>query len=143
MTLRSLLIGSGDTSRATDLGLLILRVGAGLMMAFAHGLGKLPPSDGFIGATEALGFPAPTLFAWLAALAEFGGGLLIAVGLLTRPAAAALAFTMAVAFFGQHGGDPFAERELAALYGVVAVAFVASGAGRFSLDAWLRRRWDG
>ena len=139
--LRSLLIGSGDTSRATDIGLLILRLGVGVTMALGHGLGKLPPSDGFVAATGELGFPAPGLFAWLAALAEFGGGLLLAFGLLTRPAALAVAFTMAVAFFGQHGADPFAERELAFVYGIAALALLASGAGRFSFDARLRRRW--
>ena len=139
--LRSFLIGSGVNALATDVGLLILRLGVGVTMALGHGLGKLPPSDGFIAGTAALGFPAPAVFAWLAALAEFGGGLLIAFGLLTRPAALALAFTMAVAFFGQHAADPFAERELAFVYGVASLALLASGAGRFSFDARLRRRW--
>ncbi|MEM6326570.1 MAG: DoxX family protein [Bacteroidota bacterium] len=133
--LRSLLFGTSDV--ATDLGLLVLRVGIGLAMAFAHGLGKIPPSEGFINATANLGFPLPELFAWAAALAEFGGGLLIAVGLLTRPAAAALAFTMAVAFFGAHGGDPFGERELAFVFGIASVALMISGAGRLSLDRLL------
>ena len=141
--LRTLLIGTGDTSRPTDVGLLILRVGLGLAMAFAHGLGKLPPSAGFVENTAGLGFPAPALFAWLAALSEFAGGLLIALGLLTRPAAAALAFTMAVAFFLQHGADPFGDKELAFVYGVAAVTLMAAGAGRFSVDAFLRRRWLG
>lgn len=141
--LRSFLIGSGETSRATDLGLLILRLGVGVTLALGHGLGKLPPSDGFIAATGSLGFPAPALFAWLAALAEFGGGLLLALGLLTRPAALAVAFTMAVAFFGQHAGDAFADRELALVYGVAALSLLASGSGMFSVDAALRRRWLG
>ena len=48
----------------SNLSLLGLRVFAGLAMAFAHGLGKVPPSDRFIGAVENLGFPAPALFAW-------------------------------------------------------------------------------
>lgn len=139
--LRSFLIGSRDQAVAVDAGLLILRLGIGITMALGHGLGKLPPSEGFVENTAALGFPAPVVFAWLAALAEFGGGLLIAFGLLTRPAALALAFTMGVAFFGQHGADPFAERELAFVYGVASLALLASGAGRFSFDARLRRRW--
>ena len=139
--LRTLLFGTGATSRATDVGLLLLRVGVGLAMAFGHGLGKLPPSAGFVEATAGLGFPAPTLFAWLAALSEFAGGLLIAVGMLTRPAAAALAFTMGVAFFLQHGADPFADKELAFVYGVAALALVATGAGRLSIDEAVRTRW--
>ncbi|MEM1056052.1 MAG: DoxX family protein [Bacteroidota bacterium] len=136
--LRTLLFGTSDS--ATGLGLLILRVGLGVAMAVAHGYGKIPPSEGFINSTAGLGFPMPVVFAWAAALAEFVGGLLIAIGLLTRPAAAALAFTMAVAFFGAHGGDPFGERELAFVFGVGSLALMATGAGRFSVDALLAGR---
>jgi len=49
-----------------------------------------------------LGFPAPALFAWAAALAEFLGGLLVFLGLGTRVAAAFAAFTMVVAGFARH-----------------------------------------
>lgn len=128
------------TPSTRDAGLLVLRLGIGLSMAFAHGLGKLPPSDGFIAGTADLGFPAPVLFAWLAALAEFGGGLLVALGLAARPAAAFTAFTMATAFFGAHAGDPFGDREMAFLYGIAFLAIALTGAGRYSLDAVLARR---
>ena len=137
MTARSLLFGSGSTSRATDLGLLVLRLGIGLTLALGHGLGKLPPSDGFIEGTAAMGFPLPTLFAWAAALSEFAGGLLLAVGLATRPAAVFVAITMSVAFFVRHGGD-VAEGELALVYLVAAVSLSFTGAGALSADRWLR-----
>ena len=140
MTLRAFLFGSGATSKATDLGLLVLRVGVGLTMALAHGLGKIPPSEGFVGATGAMGFPLPIVFAWAAALSEFLGGLFIAVGVLTRPAAVMLALTMAVARFVQHGSDPFADGELALVYLFVAVALAFTGAGRYSLDQMFWRR---
>lgn len=143
MTSRSLLFGSGDTSRATDVGLLILRLGFGLTLAFAHGLGKIPPSQGFIdGAVAGMGLPAPTLFAWLAALSEFVGGLLIAVGLLTRPAAVFVAMTMAVAFLVAHGGALTGDNsgEMAFLYLVASVALAFTGAGRLSLDARIAPR---
>lgn len=140
MTFRSLLFGSGDTSKRTDVGLLILRLGFGLALAFAHGLGKLPPSDGFVDGTAAMGFPVPTLFAWAAGLSEFVGGLLLAVGLLTRPAGFFIAVTLGVAAFVRHGGDPFAEQELALAYFVVGVAFAVMGAGRYAVDATIRQR---
>lgn len=140
MTLRSFLFDPGETSRATDTGLLVLRVGAGLTMALAHGLGKIPPSEGFIEATGGMGFPFPVVFAWAAALSEFAGGLLIALGLLTRPAAVMLAATMAVARIGAHGSDPFGDGELALVYFLIAVAIAFIGAGRFSLDRILWRR---
>ncbi len=140
MTVRSLLFGSGDTSRATDLGLLVLRLGFGLTLAFAHGLGKIPPSDGFVGATAAMGFPLPVVFAWAAALSEFLGGLLIAVGLATRPAAVFVGITMMVAAFVQHGADPFGDKEMALLYLFAAVALALAGAGRLSLDRVISQR---
>lgn len=132
--------GVGGASAVADIGLLVLRLMAGLAMAFAHGINKIPPSEGFIGGVEALGFPFPVFFAWSAGLAEFVGGLCLAIGLLTRPAALLLAFTMAVAFFLRHAGDPFGDKEKAFLFGGIALLYLLAGAGRFSVDALLRGR---
>ena len=55
----------------SDVGLLGLRLFAGLALAFAHGRGKLPPSERFIAGAGDLGFPVPIVFAWAAALSEF------------------------------------------------------------------------
>lgn len=126
-----------------DAALTALRLFAGLSLALAHGLGKTPPSERFVAGVAELGFPAPTLFAWSAALAELAGGALVAVGLATRPAAAMAAFTMLVAAFGRHAADPFAKKELALLYLAIMVAFVLMGGGRFSLDAFVRRALPG
>lgn len=125
---------------AGDAALTALRAFTGASLAFGHGLGKLPPTEKFVAGVEALGFPAPHLFAWAAGLSELVGGLLVAAGLATRPAAALACFTMAVAAFGQHAGDPYARKELALLYGVVLLAFVVVGCGRFGVDALLRER---
>ena len=148
--------GSGSASRAGDVGLLLLRL-VGLMMAMGHGMSKLigegrfGPPEQFVAGVEKLGFPAPTAFAWAAALAEFVGGILIAIGLLTRPAALALAFNMAVAAFLQHGGDPLfmggggAAKEPAVLYLLPFAALALTGAGRYSIDRFIaagRRRRD-
>jgi putative oxidoreductase len=127
--------------RGTDLGLLLLRLLAGPALAFAHGVNKLPPSDRFVAGVVEMGFPAPAFFAWAAGFAEFGGGLLLALGLLTRPAAFLILFTMCVAWFVRQAGDPFTEREAAMLYGGVALLYLVAGAGRFSLDALLDRHF--
>jgi putative oxidoreductase len=137
---RPLLFGPTNTSPAIGFGLLVLRLGVGLGLALAHGLGKIPPSPGFVETTATLGFPLPGLFAWAAALAEFAGGLLLAIGFLTRPAGLFVAFTLAVAFFGQHGGESFGDRELSFLYMTAGFALAVSGAGRYSVDALIRRR---
>jgi len=87
-----------------------------------------------------LGFPIPVLFAWLAALAESVGAFLLALGLMTRIAAAMIAFTMAVAFTLAHAADPFGVKELAFLYGIVAVCLLLTGPGKMSLDYFLSKR---
>lgn len=135
-----LLGGARIESASAHIGLTILRVYTGLSMAFAHGLGKMPPSDGFIEGTGAMGFPLPAVFAWLAGLSEFGGGLLLALGLMTRPAAFFMGSTMFVAAFIRHGDDPFSSQEKALLFFFIAVTFIFVGAGKYGVDAWIRAR---
>nr|BFD58539.1 hypothetical protein CKG001_06460 [Bdellovibrio sp. CKG001]BFD61967.1 hypothetical protein BdHM001_06480 [Bdellovibrio sp. HM001] len=117
-----------------DMALTILRVFIGLAMAFSHGLGKLPPPEMLVSGVASLGFPMPEFFAWCAGLAEFVGGILLALGLLTRPAAAFVVFTMAVAAFGVHAADPFIKKEMSLLYLFASLFFVIHGAGRWSID---------
>ena len=123
-----------DVRLLDEAALTLLRVFTGLSLALAHGLGKVPPSAGFVDGVAGLGFPMPVVFAWAAALSELVGGALLALGLLTRPAALAIAGTMAVAAFLRHAGDPYAKQELALFYLVVALLFAVRGANRLSLD---------
>lgn len=120
--------------------LLIARLGLGGMMAFAHGLGKLPPSDGFIAAVGALGFPLPLIFAWVAGISEFVGSLAVALGLATRFSALTVSFTMLVAAFGRHMHDPFAKKEMALVYLCGFLICAAVGSGRYSVDHVIRSR---
>ena len=114
---KTFLFGSVNIkSSTTNFALLALRLFTGISMALAHGLGKIPPSEGFINATANLGFPFPSFFGWAAALSEFLGGILLAIGLFTRPAALFLSFTMLVAAFIRHAEDPFTGKEKALLY---------------------------
>lgn len=131
---------AGVNAPLTDAGLLVLRVFAGLALAFGHGFGKLPPSTGFVEGVGEMGFPLPALFAWAAAIAEFAGGLLLATGLLTRPSSLLIFFTMATAAFIRHAPDPFSDKEKALLFLFIALLFLMAGAGRYSLDALLARR---
>ena len=114
--------------------------------------------DRLISGVETLGFPMPGLFAWAAALAEFGGGLLVALGLGTRVAASFAAFTMFVAAFlrhrfhehvlvavGLHDATPdevkkWGNPEMALIYLLSLIAIILMGGGRYSLDYLIRRK---
>lgn len=137
---RILFGGESDLSPLANAGMTLLRIFTGVTMAFAHGIGKLPPGEKLIEGAANLGFPAPAVFAWAAALSEFAGGIGLALGLCTRISGFFIAFTMAVAAFGVHGADPFGKKELALLYLAVAVAFMLKGAGDWSVDAILRKK---
>ena len=138
--LNKLLFG-GETgmSYAGNVGSALLRIFAGVAMALGHGLGKIPPAEGLIERAASLGFPAPSFFAWVAALSEFGGGILLAIGLLTRLSGFFIALTMLVALVGVHGSDPFPAQEKALLYLFIAIAFTIKGSGDWSVDSYLRK----
>ncbi len=134
--------------RRTDLGLLALRAAVGATLA-AHGAQKLLGWFGGAGleATAAgfdqMGFRPGKANAVAAGLGEAAGGALLAVGLGTPLAGAAVAGTMAVAasvhapqgFFSTQGGY-----EYPAVLGAAATALAITGPGRYSLDEVLGHR---
>lgn len=140
MWMKELLFGGpGGATKLADAGLLILRVFTGLSMAIAHGLGKVKNPSQIIGGVRKMELPVPELLGYAAIGAEFLGALFIAIGLFCRPAAAALACTMAVAAFVAHGSDPYGKKELALLYLVISLTLLFTGAGRFSIDRLIRK----
>lgn len=126
---------------------LALRLVGGTIFA-AHGAQKLFGWFGGYGLEGtgqffgSIGLHPGEWMALLAGAAEFFGGLALIVGLLVRPAAAALALTMLVAIFAVHFSQGFFldkggyEYALALL--ALSVSLVFSGAGRASLDRALR-----
>lgn len=139
--MKKILFSGIENTITTDLSLTLLRLFAGLSLALAHGIKKVPPSSGFIEHTEKLGFPMPEFFAYMAGLSEFAGALLLAFGLFTRPAAFLIAATMFVAAFINHADDPFGTAEKAYLYLALSLLFMILGSGRFSLDSMVRRKF--
>ena len=138
--LRKILFGGeSGLSVAANAGLTLVRLFAGVSLALAHGLGKLPPSEGMVNTTANIGFPMPTVFAWAAGLSEFVGGILLALGLFTRFAGFFIVFTMTTALMGVHRADPFPKQELAFLYLFIALTFLIKGANDWSIDGFLRK----
>ncbi len=125
----------GATSETSSaVGLLVLRLWFGIVLAISHGWGKMLNVGGFAEKVAAMGLPAPTLLAFGAAASELVGGLLLTLGLLTRPAALAVLVTMLVAAFEVHAADPFARKELALAFGAAALCLLIAGPGKLSVD---------
>ena len=122
-----------------DFGLLLLRVLFGLYLAFGHGLGKItggPEQWAGLGGTMeifGLGF-APTVWGFMAAIAEFVCALLVAVGFLTRPAALLVVLNMSVAATAHITGVIDGGPEMALLYGIAVLSLVFVGPGKYSVD---------
>jgi putative oxidoreductase len=119
------------------------RIMFGLTFA-THGLQKL---FGMFGGVDGKGMTVPlvSLFG-LAGVLELGGGLLIALGLLTRPVAFVLAGEMAVAYFMGHVAPsgsilpPVNKGEPPVLYCFAWLFLAFHGAGPFSVDESRERR---
>lgn len=128
--------------RQAVLGWTVVRVIFGVLIAASHGLPKVMDGvERHTNTVASLGFPFPALFAWLSALTELVGGLLIAAGLFTRPAAIISILNLAVALYRhQQQGDPFSRMEMALLFIAVFAAMGIAGAGPWSLDAKVRHR---
>ncbi|MBG57837.1 MAG: DoxD-like family protein [Porticoccus sp.] len=132
----------------TSLGQLALRIPIGIIFV-AHGAQKLFGWFGGYGLEgtgqwmASIGLNPGYLMALLAGSAEFFGGLALILGLLVRPAAAVLAFTMVVAIVAVHIGNGLYMSNDGYEFGLAllaaSVALAISGAGRGSLDALLSR----
>jgi len=132
------------TSKYTNTGLLILRAGMGIMF-FLHGFPKLTggiETWTFLGSTMSnlgINFAYP-FWGFLAAFSESIGGLFLAAGLLTRLAAAGLFFTMFTAtVMHLSNGDGLMGSAHPIEAGIVFLAFVAMGAGKYSIDHLLAK----
>lgn len=124
-----------------NIGLLLLRVGAGLFMLFPHGYNKLMKllAGGTIKFADPIGLGAD-ISLWLAVFAEVVCSILLIIGFKTRLVSIPLAFTMAVAAFVVHGGDPWGKKELAVVYLLIYIVLMFTGGGKYSVDEVLNKR---
>lgn len=122
-----------------DFGLLVMRIGLGLAFIL-HGSDKM--FGGPSGWTELGGTMSqfginflPMLWGFLAAFAEFGGGILLILGFAFRPAALMLLGTMIVATLTLYkGGQDFTAYSHPMKMAFVFFALLFVGPGRFSID---------
>jgi putative oxidoreductase len=135
------------TSKAQNLGLLIIRIGLGTQFMVVHGFPKLfagPEKWTQLGgAIGVFGIDfAPAFWGFMAAFAEGIGGLMLIIGLLTRPFSILLTITMTVAAAmhlnaGDAAGWPIEV-------GIVFLGLAFTGPGKYSLKNLIpacRNRW--
>ncbi len=129
--------------------LLMLRVLTGLML-IPHGYGKVSAIisgaglEGFGNYLETFGLVPGVVWAHALAFLEVGGGLMLALGFLTRPVAFAVVIFMIIASFTGNAQTFWwfeGGYEMPIMWGTLALAFVFTGGGKYSLDAMVGKEF--
>gem|GEM_PF-535826 len=137
-------------SAITPVGPLMARIALGVVF-IAHGSQKVLGAFGGHGPSQTIAFMhdrlgIPAFLIVLAMGTEFFGGIAVFVGLFTRLAALGITCVMAVAVFRVHLSSGFFAQNEGFEYpfalGLLALALVFGGAGKWSLDAWIGRFWE-
>lgn len=132
-----------NNNKVLNTGWTLFRLHVGLSIAIHAGMPKLPMSDWFVQQVSDLGFrfPSPQVWAYAATWGEIVGGFLIAVGLLTRFAAAQLVFQFfIVSFIWYDKPEPVTGMYFQQLLFWAFVLITVVGGGRYSVDYWLSKR---
>ncbi len=100
--------------------------------------------DGVITWFTSAGFPFPTVSAYLVAIFETAGVVLLALGLLTRLITIPLMIIMLVAIFAVHLPNGFSSAkngfEIPLYYFIMLLALLILGPGSISIDEWVRKK---
>ncbi|MCZ8181309.1 MAG: DoxX family protein [Rhizobium sp.] len=123
-----------------DLVETLLRVVAGVFFMI-HGVPKIIDPFGSAGMVEMLGFYPGAFWSLMLAITEFFGGILLAIGLFTRPAALAATFVLLVTvyFHWVTIGEGYAGAEKSLLWAAMTLFFVFRGGNVHSVDARLKK----
>ncbi|CCG98570.1 hypothetical protein FAES_0559 [Fibrella aestuarina BUZ 2] len=131
-----------------DLGVLAIRLAFGYQLiagAWAYASSPSVKMPEFMGYLTTIGFPFPTVGAYLAIYTELIGGLLWVLGYQTRLASALLLinFTVAVMLAHVRIGDSYANTFPSLNIWVISLFLLLNGAGRYSVGEWLhQRKWQ-
>jgi len=132
----------GLYARFDTLAETVQRVVAGGILA-VHGWPKITNPFGAVGMVERIGFYPGTVWSPMLAATEFFGGILIAIGLFTRPAALAGTVVLLVAayFHWLVLGQGFKGAEFPILWAAVLLFFAVRGSNAHSVDARIGRQF--
>lgn len=125
-----------NLAKYRGLALLLLRLGVGIIFVVA-GWGKLTGMEGVQGMFADLGIPLAGLMAWVVALVEFVGGLMVLAGAYIRIPTPLLAVIMVVAIFTVKLADGFNAMRIDIMLLVASLALFILGSGKYSVDHML------
>ena len=122
----------------------LMRIVSGLMMVVGHGYAKTwgEKVQPFFGGKDFFGIDVGVNMLWIAGFIEFYVGILVILGLFTRPAALLTAILMVMAYLSSHAAwfPTLNGGELATVYFLVFMVLFAYGPGPLSLDAILFKK---
>lgn len=143
--MKKFLFDCGSRDTVASGGLLVLRVGFGLMMLIGHGWSKIAmfdeAKDGWaVPNVPLLSLMSSPVSLMMTIFAEVVCSALLVLGLMTRPAAFIFGFAMLVAAFQVNADADFfmaggPAKEPALLYAIPCLVLIISGAGKWSADA--------
>jgi putative oxidoreductase len=123
-----------------DFALLISRTGIGMAYVFVHGWAKITKGPelweklGTVMSNFGISY-VPVFWGFMASVSEFGGGILLILGLFTRTASSFMAFTMFSAVVNHFTKlDPWSRVIYPVEMFSVLILFIFLGAGKYSLD---------
>jgi putative oxidoreductase len=130
---------SNTENKKSDIALLLLRIGVGVIFIVA-GWGKLTGIEGTIGFFDSLGIPLPGIMAWVVAIVEFFGGIMVLLGAYAKIPYLLLAIIMVVALLTTKLGGEFSAARLDMMLLLTNLALFLMGSGAFSVDHKLENR---
>ena len=127
-----------------NLALLLLRIGVGLIFVLA-GWGKLTGIENVQSFFGNVGIPLAGIMAWVVALVEFVGGLMVLIGYKVKIPSLLLAFIMIVAILTvKLGGDGgFSGMRVDIMLFVSSLALAILGSGGYSVEGMLNKSHEG
>ncbi|MBK8550321.1 MAG: DoxX family protein [Ignavibacteria bacterium] len=137
---------NNSLSRFSDYGILLLRIGVGLIFIFIHGLGKITAGPDLWkrlgGSMSNFGITfLPEVWGFIAAFTEFFVPMFLIIGFLYRPATFLLAFNMIVATSVHLKNlDPWSKIAYPMMLVILFISMFIIGPGKFSLDEYLKYR---
>ncbi len=119
-----------------DIALLLIRIGVGIIFIVA-GWGKLTGIEGAQAFFGDIGIPLAGVMAWVVAIVEFFGGIMVLAGIYIRVPAVLLAIIMVVAIFTVKLPDGFQALRLDLMLMLAALALALAGSGAYSVKAMM------